>query len=151
MFCQPITATGRSVTIRLFNLWFFHKKISNSISRTINFYLHFYETNKIYPPKSIRRIDLTLNTQSPKIFLVSYLFKLNIIDAIKWFVNVCKLTATLVVKSIENKRIAIVDSSALNRFLELLTFLPSSSCDPCAKTLSTLAGSEKVMNPNPLQ
>lgn len=31
------------------------------------------------------------------------------------------------------------------------TFLPSSSCVPCARTLSTLDGSEKVMNPNPLQ
>lgn len=30
------------------------------------------------------------------------------------------------------------------------TFLPSSSCVPCANTLSTLAGSAKVINPKPL-
>lgn len=37
-------------------------------------------------------------------------------------------------------------------FLHALhTFLPSNSCDPCDKTFSTLAGSEKVMKPNPLE
>lgn len=37
-------------------------------------------------------------------------------------------------------------------FLYVLhTFLPSNSCVPCDKTFSTLAGSEKVMKPNPLK
>jgi len=31
------------------------------------------------------------------------------------------------------------------------TFLPSNSCDPCANTLSTLAGSANDTKPNPLQ
>lgn len=45
-------------------------------------------------------------------------------------------------------------SNLFYRTMELInvygTFLPSSSCDPCAKTLSTLAGSAKVINPKPL-
>lgn len=33
----------------------------------------------------------------------------------------------------------------------LRTFLPSNSCVPCARTLSTLAGSEKDTKPKPLK
>lgn len=33
----------------------------------------------------------------------------------------------------------------------IITFFPSSSCVPCARTLSTLDGSANVMNPNPLE
>lgn len=33
----------------------------------------------------------------------------------------------------------------------IITFLPSNSCEPAARTLSTLLGSENVTKPNPLQ
>jgi hypothetical protein len=107
-------------------------KILNNISTAIKFYLHFYETNK-NNLKDIRRIDPT-----------EYLFKLTIITVIK----LC---------------VCVPDSSHIywgygqckylgQGFYDIFrTFLPSSSCVPCARTLSTLAGSEKVMNPNPLE
>lgn len=105
-------------------------KILNNISTAINFYLHFYETNK-NNLKDIRRIDPT-----------EYLFELTIIAIIK--LCVCPdFSHSKTDMPMQISKTCFYDFSR--------TFLPSSSCDPCAKTLSTLAGSEKVMNPNPLK
>lgn len=71
----------------------------------------------------------------------SYLFKLTIIAIIK----LCEPWLQPPRMSMQ-----IWSHTHLRHSVEL-TFLPSNSCDPCAKTLSTLAGSEKVMNPNPLK